>query len=253
MYATSSDELWTAVVSFFKERKFKFEEYDETDRVIVTRWTVCPSKRFRGFEPPPRQDGYTTDRIKFTIHVPRKVDVARLHLGSIATFAQRLTGKTRHVYAWDDVDHWLLAQINDLLGMGGLAIPAEHATRMALIQEVSKRELRHACDDVEGPVLLAPGVSPPQAIPATKLIPVYPGEDARRGRKRIVSLYTLIDEAGFVAEVSIVDSKAAESEFEISALQTVKLWRFRPAMKGGCAIAIYWPVYVDFGTGRLEK
>ena len=42
MYPVSPDELWDAVVSFLKKRRFRFEEFDKSDRVIVTRWTEVP-------------------------------------------------------------------------------------------------------------------------------------------------------------------------------------------------------------------
>jgi protein TonB len=63
--------------------------------------------------------------------------------------------------------------------------------------------------------------------PIKRVEPQYPPEAARAGKEGFVEVEFVVDEAGKVKTVSVVNAKPART-FESSAVRAVKQWTFAP-------------------------
>ena len=98
-------------------------------------------------------------------------------------------------------------------------------------------------------VLLLPrwpkdGVTMPEVL--TKTNPVYP-KDARNARAggRVI-LEALIREDGTVGEVRVLTPAKDWPSLDEAAIVAVRQWIYRPAMKDGRPVSIYFTVAIDF-------
>ncbi len=81
-------------------------------------------------------------------------------------------------------------------------------------------------------------------VPVKTPPPVYPA-DLRRDRvDGIVAVRVTIDETGNVSECAV--SKSSRQEFEEPALAAIRNWKFKPASKGGAAVAVTLIIPVKF-------
>jgi protein TonB len=92
------------------------------------------------------------------------------------------------------------------------------------------------------PILRADDTEPP--VPVRTVPPEYPGALKRSGVSGIVTVNCLIDEKGDVQEITL--EKASEDAFIQPALEAVRKWKFKPAKKGGVAVAIRVSIPVRF-------
>lgn len=92
------------------------------------------------------------------------------------------------------------------------------------------------------PLQVGGDVTPPVKIYSPT--PKYT-EDARKGRiQGVVILQAIIDAVGNVDEVSVL--KGLPQGLSESAIATVKEWKFRPALKGGSPVPVYFNLTVTF-------
>jgi periplasmic protein TonB len=83
-------------------------------------------------------------------------------------------------------------------------------------------------------------------VPVKTPPPVYPRDMRRDGISGMVAVKVVIDESGNVAECSV--NKSTRAEFETAALEAVKNWKFKPAVKGGSAVRVQVIIPVSFTT-----
>ena len=92
------------------------------------------------------------------------------------------------------------------------------------------------------PLQVGGDVTPPVKIYSPT--PKYT-EDARKGRiQGVVILQAIIDAVGNVDEVSVL--KGLPQGLSESAIATVKEWKFRPALKAGSPVPVYFNLTVTF-------
>ncbi len=98
-----------------------------------------------------------------------------------------------------------------------------------------------------GPLIAgAEGVSFPELIPESRIEPEYP-EKARRARlEGNVILQAVILKDGTAGEIAVLRCNRPGVGFEESAIEAVRLWRYRPARQNGRAVDVYFTVKVDF-------
>jgi periplasmic protein TonB len=82
-----------------------------------------------------------------------------------------------------------------------------------------------------------------QAEPLVQLEPMYPDEAKRAGIEGTILVQALVIEDGGVAECRAVPSIPA---LEDAAVDCVRQWRFKPAMKDGKPVAVWVTVPVRF-------
>jgi protein TonB len=85
------------------------------------------------------------------------------------------------------------------------------------------------------PVSLAASVDfDERPLPVKTPPPVYPASMARAGVQGTVAVKVVIDENGAVAACTV--SKSSHPEFEEPAVEAVKTWKFKPAVKDGAKV-----------------
>lgn len=91
-------------------------------------------------------------------------------------------------------------------------------------------------------VAVGGGVTPPVKIYSPR--PLYT-EDARRaGIEGVVILETVVDEEGNVRDVKVL--KGLPHGLDQSAIDTVKTWRYEPAVRNGEPVAVYFTFTINF-------
>lgn len=103
----------------------------------------------------------------------------------------------------------------------------------------SPRKLRVIC-----PVALKGGMTPPERI--AKVEPVFPTEETPSGIARRVLLQAVIDTVGDVTYVTVLRGVIGHPAFEESAVEAVKQWKYRPALRDGKPVPIYVTIEIEF-------
>jgi len=94
----------------------------------------------------------------------------------------------------------------------------------------------------KGAIAVGGGVSAPIKVFAPQ--PRYT-EDARRaGVEGVVILETVVDEEGNVRDVKVL--KGLPFGLDKSAVETVKTWRYEPALRGGRPVSVYFTFTINF-------
>jgi protein TonB len=88
-----------------------------------------------------------------------------------------------------------------------------------------------------------------QPVGIATIKPVYPFHARRRGTEGYVTVQFLVDRAGEVQELSIVEAKPS-GVFERSVRKTVPRWRFRPGKKDGRAVETWVRMTIRFELGN---
>jgi periplasmic protein TonB len=91
---------------------------------------------------------------------------------------------------------------------------------------------------------VGPGSSPPRPIFSPD--PDYP-LSVRKGKHKVQGICVLgltVDERGRVRDVHV--TRSLDKRLDQNAVDAVKQWRFRPAMKDGKPVAVLTSVEVDF-------
>lgn len=81
-------------------------------------------------------------------------------------------------------------------------------------------------------------------VPVRMVPPKFPVEMRREGAGGVVTITCTIDEKGNVTEP--VADKATHNAFIPPALEAIRKWKFKPAKKGGVAIALKVSIPIQF-------
>jgi protein TonB len=85
-------------------------------------------------------------------------------------------------------------------------------------------------------------IEPP--VPVRTVAPKYPESMRRDGSSGVVTVSCTIDEKGNVQEPKV--EKASNTVFAEPALEALRKWKFKPATKGGTAVAIHVSFPIQF-------
>ena len=100
------------------------------------------------------------------------------------------------------------------------------------------------CDDGRIAFAGACGVTNPALIPESKTVPRYPKKARKSKIEGRVILRAVVTKDGTVTDVVGVSSP--NEEMTASAIEAVKTWRYRPALKEGVPIDVLFTVVVDY-------
>lgn len=89
-------------------------------------------------------------------------------------------------------------------------------------------------------------IVPPELI--ERVDPVYPIAARRAGREGTVVITTIVDADGSVREARII--RGASAELDRAAVEAVKQWTYRPAIKNGSPVPVYSVVQLAFSLRR---
>jgi TonB family protein len=106
------------------------------------------------------------------------------------------------------------------------------------------------------PILLAhaDGVTMPVLIPETKVSPGYPEEARKNGIRGRVILQAIVDRAGTVSDVEVLNSEPEDYQpFIESAIDAVQQWRYEPATRDGEPVDVYFTLKIQFALDEHKK
>jgi len=83
----------------------------------------------------------------------------------------------------------------------------------------------------------------PQPIKVTKVQPIFP---ARGQKSLVVKVKATLLEDGAIVTASPLAPADADKQYLASATESVRLWRYRPARRGGCPFPTIMTVTVAF-------
>ena len=86
-------------------------------------------------------------------------------------------------------------------------------------------------------------------IASSQVLPKYPASALRAGETGTVLVMASIDRNGVPIDVTL-DDRSGNREFDRSALQAVRQWRFQPALRDGKPVAATVRVPVEFALER---
>lgn len=95
------------------------------------------------------------------------------------------------------------------------------------------------------------GVSHPEIIPESKVVPDYPRKLRKKKIEGRVVLQAVVSKDGSVRDV--VPLKSPHSEFTEAARIAVEQWRYKPALKDGSPVDAYFTIVVDFYLIRRSR
>lgn len=94
------------------------------------------------------------------------------------------------------------------------------------------------------------GVGIPELIQASKVQPDYPEAARTAGIEGKVFLQAVINTDGTVGEIKILREPDGNHGFAASAIAAVSQWRYRPAMKDGQPVPVYFTVMISFALDK---
>jgi len=116
------------------------------------------------------------------------------------------------------------AGVSTLGLLAALAGCAATPTRVATIEAASTPALAANADG-----------NNTRPVPVRTVQPLYPFEMRRSGVSGVVNLSCLIDETGKVQDPKV--ESASDGAFRAPALEAIKKWTFRPALRDGVPVA----------------
>jgi protein TonB len=104
----------------------------------------------------------------------------------------------------------------------------------------------------DGPPIIEgfPGLEPPVVIPSTRAHPDYPDIARKAKVTGSVLLLIVIDKEGRVGSIEVVEAPDPRFGFELSAIEAVKRWRYRPARLGGRPVSVQASVRIEYTLAR---
>ncbi len=104
-------------------------------------------------------------------------------------------------------------------------------------------------DKIHGPIRVSGDVTPPRAT--NKTMPAYP-EAARKERiEGVVIVQVVIDEEGRISDAEVL--KGLSHGLSESAVESVKNWRFEPALLDGEPVAVRYNLTINFRLDPDQK
>jgi TonB family protein len=92
----------------------------------------------------------------------------------------------------------------------------------------------------------AEGVTPPVLIPGSRVQPEYPGEDRKASHQGRLYLRAVVRKDGSVGDIIVLRAPIHEIGLKQAAIDAMRRWRYRPALKAGEPVDCYFISVVDF-------
>lgn len=241
--ATNAD-LWRHVKALIRDLEMKTESLKDDRQLIVTRWTSYSETRF-----PERQrlglaDGLSPRALQVHAFVPAHLEPARLAIGVILE-VRRDAGSTAWLYRQPQLGAWFVSQLSARLGSQPQGLADTTEGRAAQSRELMPPGVTDRCSTTPAAPAIVGGVNAPQRL--SEFRPIYPG-DAGGQRDAKVLVFGVITEHGTFVPGNRPAATAADPAFMSAARAAVGLWRYLPAMRGGCPILTGASVTVTFST-----
>ncbi len=246
MYRSSAKQVWRELEALIKELKLGVAEIDRDSGALVTR-AARFGKSDRRPPGPPLGKGIEGQQFQFYIWVPQFIEPARVYVDSV------VRSRARVHYRTVLPETWLFEKLEERLGEPGHLIPETYEHRCKLAGELAGEPTEEMCVGAVSkdgrPRMSGVGdVTNPVRVRAAYYKPVFPGREQSAGKQAKVVMQAVITEDGVVRDVEILQS-TSKGDFEISAVQAVLFWRYRPAEVDGRPVEVYFTIRIDYTFG----
>ena len=201
---------------------------------------LTPAKVVPGTEP----DIPELDRLQ---NVDRRVSVEFENVPAVKVLEAIAAAGAFHVYSEGPEDCcYVTVSLNDVPVRRALEIVAGQAGLGYKV--VGADSLRVT---LPSPLLPTDDMTMPELL--TKIDPVYPNDarDARVDGK--VVLQAVIRENGTVGDVQVLTAVAGWPSLDRNAVAAVQHWKYRPAMKNGDPVSVYFTVMIQFRLAEADQ
>jgi TonB family protein len=243
MYPRPARHVWTEVQALLREFGFRMNKNDGKNQVIVTHWRTYDARLLPDAAALGLPAADRPVKIQLHIAVDPEREPARLVVGSIVETERRDAGRVATVLAYRPVaiDAWFFATLDRRLGVAGEPMAGTVDGRQTQAARLRPAGLSDPC--VPPSAATIPGISAPRKI--SDVSPVFPAQGFESGRRQ-VQVNGWMTEHGTLTNLAVANPSAQFAHYETSARAAVGLWRFRPAMKGGCPMSIPMMVTVNY-------
>lgn len=97
------------------------------------------------------------------------------------------------------------------------------------------------------------GVSFPERISESYIVPLYPGEAKEKKIGGAVILLIVVKKDGVVGDIKILRSSVANLGFEKSSTEAVKQWRYKPATYKDEPVDVYLTIQITFEINEKKQ
>jgi len=102
-------------------------------------------------------------------------------------------------------------------------------------------------DPPEGVFVAGVGnVQNPEIIKSSKVKPRFPKAAEGKGVLGRVVLQAVVSKDGSIGHIEVLQGAGGDCGFEQSAIEAVRQWRYKPGMKNGEPVDVYFTIIVDF-------
>ncbi|RMG43667.1 MAG: energy transducer TonB [Acidobacteria bacterium] len=115
--------------------------------------------------------------------------------------------------------------------------PKEHGTPGGATETLPEAGPGATSPNPPAPITVGAAISPPELIPESRVVPVYPRLARRQGVTGTVVLSALIGVDGRVRDIQVIEEPPRAFGFGKAAVEAVKRWRYRPARRGNKPVA----------------
>jgi len=244
IYPRSAADVWGVLLQVFDELEIGIGRMNEQSGFAVTK--ALEQTVAKGIDP-----GFVGESIRLQLFIPKFTEPARVHLRSFVTSGT--TGEQLGADpdgAQDVFARRVFEVLDGRLGVKGEGIPNDPERRRVRARDLGGQAGLFTCLDEVGDRaearLPAISVSFPVRIPESLVRPYYP-EDGL-GQEVTLVFETTLSEDGLPEEMNLVRATSPNPAFEREARRAVSLWRYRPAMQGGCPVAVTFTIVVEFRT-----
>ncbi len=232
-YSVSPEQVWEAVLAVAKAWGLKRQTRIPREGILITRYAMAGSGDFQ-LHSDMLGGKYPIRGIQFHIFVPQHLKRSRVYVHSKAEAGYGLEDYV--FFNQQQFADEFFVRLDRVLQQQGEPVPGSAARRAAL--ERLEYETSEDCRDQ------SLKLQPPELITQTKIIPPYPFDNKSKGMQSII-VEGQIQRDGTAEGIS-VRSAEGERSLQVSVLETIKLWRYRPARQGNCPVAVRWTVKVNY-------
>jgi hypothetical protein len=246
MYPRASKHIWNDLQGIVAQLGFRTEKNDKKRQVLVTSWrsydeSVFPNAAALALAPTDRPL-----RLQLHLAVAPEREPARVVVGAIVEVERREKAPTTKflLYRPPAVDAWFLALLDARARVPHEPMAANWDARKSQATRLMPVGLTDPCLS-NSPVDANATVTP--AVKVSDVQPVFPGGELG-SIDRKVQIGASLTEHGTLINLRAENPSPEFAIFEASARAALGLWRFAPAMRGGCPIVAMSSVTVNYAV-----
>ncbi len=244
VYAKDSGAVTAAFKRLAADLKIRFAQKNETEGIFISKWIPYEEDRFPGLALP---EGIRPLRVRYHAFIPQGLPVARVYFNTELEALSGAPGVETFFFNSGGFESWLYGRLEQRLDVRGYGLPRHLESRRIMLEAMSPGA--NPCERNDVVPAGGGGVSNPELLPVSKLDVIYPSSARGARQEARVILQAIINEDGWVSDISVIDTDTDNIDFLTAAKQTVSFWRYKPAEHEGCPVAVYFTIVVSWRLG----